>query len=290
MIVAGDKRAVLSDGNVPDRVVTSEFPHGNASCPGPGAVDVSVIMPCLNEEAALAGCIHEALGAIAGLGIRGEVVVVDNGSTDESVRVAREAGARVIVEPMRGYGYACRRGLAEAKGHYLVLGDADGTYDFGELSRFVLPLDSGADMVMGNRLNDLLEPGAMPWLHRRVGNPILTKVINALFSIGVSDAHCGLRSVSKAAYSKMLLEAPGMEFASEFLIEAARAHVRIVEVPIRYRPRAGGEPKLRTFRDGVRHVTLMVTRAGHHPVKRSRSARAVIGPTNLADSAVKESA
>ena len=260
VIVAGDKRAVPSDGNVPYRVITSEFRHGNGSYPGPGAIDVSVIMPCLDEEAALAGCIHEALGAIAGLGVRGEVVVVDNGSTDESVRVAREAGARVVMEPQLGYGRACRRGLRESRGRFLILGDADGSYDFTALPHFVEPLLNGAEMVMGSRLAGTIEPGAMPWLHRRVGNPLLTRVIGAVFSSQVSDVYCGLRSISRSAYRRLSLRATGFEFATEFLIEAEMVGVAICEVPIHYRRRAGGVPKLRTARDGWRTVRLIASK------------------------------
>lgn len=222
-------------------------------------IEVSVIMPCLNEEAGLEGCIREAFEAIEAMQMIGEVVVVDNGSSDASIAVAISSGARVIVESHLGYGSACRRGLEEASGHYLVLGDCDGTYDFGMLDHFVRPLRNGADVVLGNRLTQNREPGAMPWLHRKIGNPFLTNVINVLFEAGVSDAHCGLRSISREAYSTMNVGAVGMEFASEFLIEATRNSLRIEEVPIRYRRRSGGEPKLRTFRDGWRHLSLMIT-------------------------------
>jgi glycosyltransferase involved in cell wall biosynthesis len=271
-------------------VVSGAFPRDHEFLSDSDAIVVSVIMPCLNEEEALADCIREALDGISKLGIRGEVVVVDNGSTDESVRVAVEAGARVILEPNRGYGFACRKGLAEARGRYLVLGDADGTYDFGEISRFILPLDSEADMVMGGRLNDRMESGAMPLLHRRIGNPFLTKAMNIFFSVGVSDAHCGLRSIRRDIYSTMSVHSGGMEFASEFLIEATRAHVRITEVPIIYRRRAGGDPKLRTFRDGWRHLKLMVVEAASATTESSEGSVPAAQRHRTADEPLRERA
>jgi glycosyltransferase involved in cell wall biosynthesis len=224
-------------------------------------LEVSIVMPCLNEAEALAACISEAYGALADLGLTGEVVVVDNGSTDGSTDVALAAGARVIHEADRGYGNACRRGLREAAGRFVVMGDADGSYDFTALSSFIGPLQNGADMVMGNRLNASMEAGAMPWLHRRIGNPILTATLNLLFDSDIDDAHCGLRSIKKSTLNSLTLNAPGMEFASEFLIEAIRLGARIEQVPVRYRRRHGGQPKLRTFRDGLRHLLLMLSKA-----------------------------
>jgi glycosyltransferase involved in cell wall biosynthesis len=164
------------------------------------AIDVSVVMPCLNEEDAIAACISEALSSVAAMGLDGEVVVVDNGSTDNSVAVARAAGARVVHEPERGYGNACRRGLSEARGRYLVMGDSDGTYDFTALPHFLQPLIDGVDMVLGDRLNEGMEKGAMPWLHRYVGNPVLTGTMNLIFGSEIGDAHCGLRSITKSFY------------------------------------------------------------------------------------------
>lgn len=248
-----------SNGAISGRARATAVTVGHSTDSRISDVEVSVIMPCLNEEASLKGCIDEALGAMSAMRVTGEVVVVDNGSTDASIEVAMEAGAHVVVEDNRGYGSACRRGLNEARGRYLVLGDADGTYDFSMLGHFVHPLRNGVDVVLGNRLTQNLEKEAMPWLHRKIGNPFLTNVMNLLFETGVSDAHCGLRSISREAYSTMNVGAAGMEFASEFLIEATRNSLRITEVPIPYRGRSGGEPKLRTFRDGWRHLSLMVT-------------------------------
>jgi glycosyltransferase involved in cell wall biosynthesis len=221
--------------------------------------EVSIIMPCLNEAQSISACIAEATTALADSGLTGEVLVVDNGSNDGSAQVAAAAGARVIHEEARGYGNACRRGLAEARGRFLVLGDADGTYDFSTLPLFVAPLLNGADMVMGNRLNDSMQPGAMPWLHRHFGNPFLTWTLNRLFSSRIVDAHCGLRSIKAESLRTLHLSTPGMEFASEFLVEAMRQGVRIEQVDIRYRRRRGGRPKLRTIRDGLRHLRLLVT-------------------------------
>lgn len=231
-------------------------------------IEVSVVMPCLNEEDALGECVQRALVTLSEIGVSGEVVVVDNGSSDSSVEVARAAGARVVHEPERGYGNACRRGLAEARGSLLVLGDADGTYDFGDLAGFITPLWDGADMVMGTRLAGNIEVGAMPWLHRRLGNPLLTGMLNALYSAGVSDAHCGFRSITRHSYAELKLEASGMEFASEFVIAASQRGLEIRERPIVYQRRAGGEPKLRTFRDGWRHLRLMIAEVGNRDALR----------------------
>jgi glycosyltransferase involved in cell wall biosynthesis len=228
--------------------------------PGPD-LDVSVVMPCLNEETAVGATVQEAVAGLTRAGLIGEVIVVDNGSADGSAREARLAGARVVDEPIRGYGRACIRGLAEARGRIVVLGDADGTYDFGSIPLLIDAMGDDVDLVMGNRLNPAMEPGAMPWLHRHVGNPLLTGLLNVFFRSGVSDAHCGLRAIRRPALSRLELSAPGMESASEFVIEAAVRNLGIVEVPITYRRRLGGEPKLRTWRDGWRHLKLILTKA-----------------------------
>ena len=251
----------VSDSSPGLRYESHVAPVFRGVVPGvPDQVEVSIVMPCLNEADALRSCVIEASTALIDLGLSGEVLVVDNGSSDGSIEVAMAAGARVVEEAERGYGNACRRGLAEAKGRFMVLGDADGTYDFTELPSFVTPLLNGADMVIGNRLNSSMETRAMPWLHRRIGNPFLTWVMNTLFSSSIGDAHCGLRSITRQSLLRLRLSAPGMEFASEFLIEALQNDVRIDQVPIRYRLRHGGRPKLRTFRDGWRHLALLLSR------------------------------
>ena len=244
--------------------------HQNGDQRAAHELDVSIVMPCLNEADALRACVEEAMSALAGMGLPGEVVVVDNGSTDGSIAVAVAAGARVVHEAERGYGNACRTGLREARGRFLVLGDADGTYDFTALPRFVTPLFNGAEMVIGNRLNDTMEAGAMPWLHRHVGNPFLTWTMNRLFAGEIGDAHCGLRSIKRDALGRMSLSAPGMEFASEFLVEALRHEVKIDQIAIRYRRRSGGQPKLRTYRDGFRHLRLLVSIWANQPGSRVR--------------------
>lgn len=256
-------------GSLPD----TPYLLGESLSQTPGRdLDVSVVMPCLNEETGVATAVLEALGGIALAGLTGEVIVVDNGSSDGSTQQALLAGARVVVEPHRGYGRACSRGLTEARGRIVVLGDADGTYDFGSIPLLIAAMGEGVDLVMGNRLNSDMERGAMPWLHRRVGNPVLTGLLNILHGTSVSDAHCGLRAIRRSALAKLRLDAPGMEFASEFLIEAASRGLRMTEVPITYRRRLGGVPKLRTWRDGWRHLKLILLRR----VRRSGDSRAPV--------------
>ena len=240
-------------------------------------VEVSVVMPCLNEEAAIGLCVETAMKALAGMGVRGEVVVVDNGSTDRSAYIAESMGARIVHEPVPGYGNAYRKGIKGARGRYIVMGDSDGTYDFGVISQFVEPLRNGADMVIGTRLRGRIEPGAMPWLHRYVGNPVLTGLLNLMFRVHLSDSHCGLRALKREAYERLRLSTPGMEFASELLIEAVRKRLRYQEIPIRYMRRTGGEPKLRTWRDGWRHLRLMLVEAPNWILALSTSAVVVVG-------------
>jgi glycosyltransferase involved in cell wall biosynthesis len=229
----------------------------------PEAVDVSVVMPCLNEAATLAACIDRARAGLARLGRPGEIVVADNGSTDGSADIARAHGARVVHVPQRGYGAAYRGGLAAARGRIIVMGDSDDTYDFSRLDALVERVEAGADLVLGSRLRGTIEPGAMPWLHRYVGNPLLSATLNLFYRTRISDTHSGLRAFRRDAYEGLGLRATGMEFASEMLIAAARARWRIVEIPIAYRPRAG-ESKLQTFRDGWRHLRLLLLYSPTH--------------------------
>jgi hypothetical protein len=217
---------------------------------------VSVVMPCLNEEQNIRECVTRALEVMAREGIDGEVVVADNRSDDRSAEIAAEAGARVVHEPRRGYGWAYRAGFAAARGRYIVMVDADLTYDFEEIPRFVAELDDGAELVMGNRMGNI-QPGSMPWLHRYVGNPVLTGVLNLFFGTGVKDAHCGMRALRRDALEVLDLRTTGMEFASEMVIRAAKERLVIRQLPIQYHPR-GGESKLSSFRDGWRHLRFLL--------------------------------
>jgi glycosyltransferase involved in cell wall biosynthesis len=222
-------------------------------------LELSVVMPCLDEEQTLPICIRKALGTMRELGIAGEVVVVDNGSTDRSVELAQECGARVVHQPLRGYGNALRAGFEEARGRFIIMGDCDDSYDFTDLGRFVERLRDGADMVVGNRLAGQIKPGAMPWLHRWVGNPLLSWFLNLLFRTGVGDTQCGMRGFTKEALAKMRLQMPGMELASEMVIKSSLAGLKTQEIPITLSPDGRDRrPHLRSFRDGWRHLRFML--------------------------------
>ena len=226
-------------------------------------VEVSVVMPCLNEEQTLGECIRKALESIKQHHIKGEVVVSDNGSTDQSVDIAQSLGARVVHQPRKGYGNAYLKGISEARGKYIIMGDSDNTYDFSEIHNFITPLRNGYDMVMGTRLKGNILPGAMPWLHQYIGNPFLSWFLNLLFHTGVSDSHCGMRAFTREAFRKMHLKTTGMEFASEMVINASKAKLKITEIPITYYPRQG-ESKLHSFRDGWRHMRFMLMYSPTH--------------------------
>ncbi|WP_235609061.1 glycosyltransferase family 2 protein, partial [Frankia casuarinae] len=218
------------------------IPTGGGFGPRAGGqpVEVSVVMPCLNEQESVGVCVRKALAGLATAGAAGEVVVVDNGSTDRSADVAAAAGARVVRETRRGYGNAYLAGFAAARGRLIVMGDADDSYDFSDLGVLLAPLRAGrADYVLGSRFAGEILPGAMPWLHRYVGNPVLTGILNRLFDVRSSDAHSGMRAFSREAYLRMQLRCEGMELASELVIAAGRAELRIEEVPITYHPRVG---------------------------------------------------
>ena len=221
-------------------------------------VDISVVMPCLNEEASVGICVEKALRGIAQTGLRGEVLVCDNGSTDTSVTVAEEAGARVVHQPERGYGNAYLKGFAESRGRIVVMGDSDDTYDFCQIPSLVEPLITGrADYVLGSRFGGEILDGAMSFSHRYIGNPILTGVINRFFGLKSSDAHSGMRAFTREALDRMRLRCEGMEFASEIVVKAARSGLRVAEVPITYHPRVG-ESKLEGIRDAWRHMRFML--------------------------------
>jgi hypothetical protein len=219
-------------------------------------LDVSVVIPCLNEAESIEACVTAAYHALAAGHYEGEVVVVNNGSTDGSGKLAASAGARVVDEPRRGYGRAYLTGLDAARGRYIVMLDADMTYDVAELPRFVAALDDGGDMAIGNRMKGI-QPGAMPWMHQYIGNPVLTGLLNRLFGTEVKDAHCGMRAVRREALDRLDLRTTGMELASEMVIRAAKMDLDIRQFPIEYRPRHG-ESKLSTWTDGWRHLRFLL--------------------------------
>jgi glycosyltransferase involved in cell wall biosynthesis len=221
--------------------------------------EVSVVIPCLNEANSLQICIHKALDAFAKNGIHGEVVVADNGSTDGSIELAEAAGARVVRVRKGGYGNALQGGIARSKGKFIVMGDADDSYDFSAVPDFVKKWREGFEVVMGNRFQGGIKPGAMPWHHKYIGNPGLTTLLNILFRTGTGDSHCGMRGFSRAAYDQMDLRSTGMEFASEFIIKASQLGVRITEIPVVLSPdKRGRPPHLRSFHDGWRHLRFML--------------------------------
>ncbi|MFC1686018.1 glycosyltransferase family 2 protein [Nanoarchaeota archaeon] len=217
--------------------------------------EVSVILPCLNEEQTIGVCIKKAKQVFQEKNIDGEIIVVDNGCTDNSAKIAKELGAEVFHEPIKGYGAAYLKGISVAKGQNLVMADADNTYDLLEMPKLLAELKDN-DFVIGSRLNGQIKEGAMPLLHRYIGNPTLTFILNRLFKLKVSDAHSGFRAFTKKAISKMDLNSTGMEFASEMIMKAKKNSLRIKEVPITYHPRKG-ESKLHSFRDGWRHLRFM---------------------------------
>jgi glycosyltransferase involved in cell wall biosynthesis len=223
---------------------------------------VSVVIPCLNEAETIQECVRRARAGLHGAGVSGEILVSDNGSADGSPELAEAAGATVLREPRRGYGSAYLAGLAAARGRYVVMADADLTYDFRDIPRFVEELDDGADFVIGDRM-DNIHPGAMPWLHRYVGNPVLTGILNLFFRTGVKDAHCGMRAVRRDQLPRLDLRTTGMEFASEMVIRAAKEQLDVRQVPIEYHPR-GGESKLSSFRDGWRHLRFLLVHSPTH--------------------------
>jgi glycosyltransferase involved in cell wall biosynthesis len=225
----------------------------------PQAVDVSIVMPCLNEAETLAACIHKARRAIDDHDLSAEIVIADNGSTDGSQVIARELGAHVVEVPRKGYGSALIGGIDAARGRFVIMGDADDSYDFTAIAPLVEKLREGFDLVVGNRFAGGIEPGAMPWSHRWIGNPVLTWISRVFFHTPVGDMHCGLRGFRKDAYERMRLRATGMEFASEMVIKASLQRMKIAEVPVTLSPDGRSRPPhLRTWRDGWRHLRFML--------------------------------
>jgi glycosyltransferase involved in cell wall biosynthesis len=240
-----------------ERETTRKAPPRDSS-----RLDLSVVIPCLNEAATIQECVHRASHALSANDIVGEVVVVDNGSIDGSGQLAAAAGARVVLESERGYGSAYLAGLGAARGRYIVMADADLTYDFEEIPRFLAALEAGADVVIGNRMKNI-HPGAMPWHHRYIGNPVLSGVLNLLFRTGVDDAHCGMRAVRRDVLPRLDLRTTGMEFASEMVIRAAKENLDVRQFAIEYHPRTG-ESKLSSFRDGWRHLRFLLVHSPNY--------------------------
>jgi glycosyltransferase involved in cell wall biosynthesis len=225
----------------------------------PVAVEVSIVMPCLNEVETLATCIKKAQHAIKEHHLAAEIIVADNGSTDGSQAAAINLGVKVVDVAKKGYGNALRGGIDAARGRFVIMGDADDSYDFGAISPLIDKLDEGFDLVIGNRFAGGIEPGAMPWLHRWIGNPALTWLSRVFFKTPVGDMHCGLRGFRRDMYKKLHLRAAGMEFASEMVIKASLQRIRIAEVPVTLRPDGRSRPPhLRTWRDGWRHLRFML--------------------------------
>lgn len=234
----------------------------NSTAVKPRAIDVSFVLPCLDEAQSLEACvgmIRQALDTLAQRhGLAGEIVVADNGSTDGSQALARRLGARVEPIAERGYGAALRGGFRAAHGRYLVMGDADGSYDFREAVPMIEALMAGADLCMGSRFKGAIAPGAMPWKNRYIGNPLLTGVLNLLFRTGASDAHCGLRALTRDCFERLALTGSGMEFASEMVIKAALKRQVIAETPATLSPDLRDRaPHLRPWRDGWRHLRYL---------------------------------
>lgn len=221
-------------------------------------IDISVVMPCLNEEASVGICVRKAWEGISRTGLHGEVIVADNGSIDRSVEVAKAAGARVVHQGLRGYGNAYLKGFDAARGSIVVMGDSDDSYDFTTLLDLIAPLQTGFDYVLGSRFSGQIRRGAMTWSHRYVGNPALTALLNIRFGLKVTDAHSGFRAFTQEALKRMDLRCQGMEFASELVVKAAQAGLRVAEIPIIYHPRIG-KSKLNSLKDGWRHIRFLTS-------------------------------
>jgi glycosyltransferase involved in cell wall biosynthesis len=225
----------------------------------PAEMVVSVVMPCLNEARTVGRCVTTALAALRNRGVPAEIIVADNGSSDDSPEAARAAGARVVSVQERGYGSALRGGIAASQGHYIIIGDADATYDFSQIGALLDVLENGYDLVVGNRFLGGIAPGAMPWLHRRIGTPLLSRLLALLHGSPVGDSQCGLRAFRKDAYESWGLTSSGMEFASEMIARACRRGARLAEAPTTLSPNPQGrKPHLRPFHDGWRHLRLIL--------------------------------
>jgi glycosyltransferase involved in cell wall biosynthesis len=227
--------------------------------PAETRVEVSVVIPCLNEAKSIGICIEKALRAFESEGLSGEVVVADNGSTDGSIEIAEACGARVVRVSQRGYGAALRAGIKDARGPFIIMGDADDSYDFSAVPQFVRKWREGYQVVMGNRFRGGIKPGAMPRLHKYLGNPGLTALLNTLFQASIGDSYCGMRGFTRELYDRLDVRSSGMEFALEMIIKSAQIGARISEIPIILWPdKRGRPPHLRSFRDGWRSLRFML--------------------------------
>jgi glycosyltransferase involved in cell wall biosynthesis len=237
----------------------AQRPRKHTAHPTETALEVSIVMPCLDEAETLATCIRKAQSAIETAGLKAEIIVADNGSVDGSPLIAKELGARVVEVARKGYGSALLGGIAEARGKFVVMGDADDSYDFTAIAPLIEKLRGGYDLVMGNRFTGGIRAGAMTWSHRWVGNPALTRLSRLFFRTPVGDMHCGLRAFRKDAVDSLHLRATGMEFASEMVIKASLQRMKIAEVPVTLSPDGRSRPPhLRTWRDGWRHLRFML--------------------------------
>jgi len=253
----------------PDATLTRERPF------------ISIVMPCLNEALTVETCVRKALGWLERSGSAGEVLVVDNGSSDGSPELARRAGARVVAESRRGYGAALRRGFAEAKGDWLVMGDCDDTYDFSDLDDLVEPLAEGHDLSVGNRFAGGIAPGAMTWSHRYIGTPAISLLLRMFTGLKVGDSQCGLRAFTRSALQRLELRTDGMELASEMILKAARRGLSVADVPVPYAERLG-EAKLNTIRDGWRHLRFLLLASPNYLFTIPGAVLTVLGVVTLA--------
>ncbi len=224
--------------------------------------EISILMPCLNEELALPHCINEIEYAIKRYNLNAEIIIIDNGSTDKSreiveAKALKNKSIRLISESATGYGSAYLSGFANASGHYIFMADADGTYDFNDIYLFIKKLKEGADLVVGNRFSKKMEKGVMPWHHKYIGNPFLSFLVKKLFHVKINDIHCGVRAIKKEKFDEIKLYTRGMEFASEMIIQASRKNLKMIEVPVQYSARIGTS-KLRSFIDGWRNLRFIL--------------------------------
>lgn len=224
-------------------------------------MEISVVIPCLNEELNIKKCIEKCFNAFAILGVEGEVIVVDNNCTDNTAQIAKESGARVVECKPAGYGYALQEGFKNAQGRFIILGDGDDSYDFNEIPKFYKKITStDCAMVTGTRIKGDIKKGAMPFLHRYLGTPVLTMILNLLYGAGISDVNCGMRMFYREYLDKLTFTAGGMEFASELFVLFAKNNFKIAEIPIALYPVTNGRaPKLNTFRDGFRHLVYLIS-------------------------------